>query len=163
MPIYEFYCGGCNTIFSFFSKTVNTSKEPGCPKCKKRKLKREISMFAAIDSGGKGSDGDDLPFDESKMESAMGAMASEAGNIDENDPRQAARLMRKFSNMTGVEFSGGMEEALRRLEGGENPEQIESELGNLMEGEEEPFVLPGKKRSGNRKAPPARDQKLYEM
>ena len=65
--------------------------------------------------------------------------------------------------MTGVEFSGGMEEALKRLETGENPEQIEAELGNLMEGEEDPFVLPGKKRKGGRKAPPARDQTLYEM
>jgi hypothetical protein len=28
MPIYEFYCEDCHTIFNFFSKNVNTTKKP---------------------------------------------------------------------------------------------------------------------------------------
>jgi putative FmdB family regulatory protein len=46
MPIYEFYCNDCNTIFNFFSKTVNTSKKPKCPKCKAKTLSRQMSAFA---------------------------------------------------------------------------------------------------------------------
>ncbi|MGD2029649.1 MAG: zinc ribbon domain-containing protein, partial [Desulfobacterales bacterium] len=41
MPIYEFYCRDCNTIFNFFSKTINTTKKPKCPKCKTKTLTRQ--------------------------------------------------------------------------------------------------------------------------
>ena len=74
---------------------------------------------------------DDMPFDESRMEGALTQLAGEAEKIDENDPKAAAELMRKFSSMTGVEFGGGMEEALSRLEAGEDPEQIEKEMPGL--------------------------------
>ncbi|MCK4728291.1 MAG: zinc ribbon domain-containing protein, partial [Desulfobacterales bacterium] len=37
MPIYEFYCEDCNTIFNFFSRSVNTTKRPPCPRCKQKK------------------------------------------------------------------------------------------------------------------------------
>ncbi|XCN71926.1 MAG: FmdB family zinc ribbon protein [Candidatus Electrothrix aestuarii] len=36
MPIYEFYCQDCNTIFNFFSSRINTEKRPDCPKCGKK-------------------------------------------------------------------------------------------------------------------------------
>ncbi len=164
MPIYEFYCAECHTIFNFFSKKINTSGRPGCPKCGRKKLERQLSMFAMTGKGGDEEGAGDLPFDEKKMESAMTSLASEAEHINENDPRQAANLMRKFTNMTGLELSGGMEEALKRLESGANPDEIESEMGNLMDGEEDPFVMPGKKGKGaGIKRPPARDSKLHEM
>ncbi|MDP3283707.1 MAG: zinc ribbon domain-containing protein, partial [Desulfobacterales bacterium] len=38
MPIYEFYCQDCNTIYNFFSKSVNTKKSPNCPMCKTSRL-----------------------------------------------------------------------------------------------------------------------------
>lgn len=169
MPIYEFFCKDCNTIFNFFARTVNTEKRPLCPKCHKRKLDRQVSMFASVgkakETGGEGGEGDDLPIDESKMERAVTELAGEAESIDESDPRSAARLMRKFSKMTGMEFGGGMEQALQRLEAGEDPDKIESEMGDLLDGEE-PFVMGGKKGGkGRRKGPPPplRDKTLYEM
>lgn len=160
MPIYEFYCADCHTIFNFFSKRIDTESCPKCPKCRKRKLDRQVSMFAAVSGGKDEGEMEDLPFDESKMEGALTQLASEAERIDENDPKAAADLMRKFSSMTGVEFGGSMEEALKRLEAGEDPEQIERELGDLMEGEDDAFMI-SKRRQ--RKAPPARDETLYEM
>jgi hypothetical protein len=96
----------------------------------------------------------------------MESLAGEAENISEDDPRQAAQLMRKFSKMTGMEFGPGMETALNRLEAGEDPEQIESDMGDVIENEE-PFVLPGKgEKAGKTRArvsPPRRDSKLYDM
>lgn len=168
MPIYELYCPDCHTIFSFFSKSVNTAKRPRCPRCKKRKLERQVSIFATAGKTGEKDDMGDLPIDEGKMERAIDALASETQNINEDDPRQAARLMRKFSSMTGVGFGKGMEEALGRLEAGEAPEKIEAEMGDLIEGEEEPFVLPEKKvkdrgKRKRRRFAPYRDQTLYEM
>ena len=163
MPIYEFYCDDCNTIFSFFSRTVNTRKRPVCPRCKKRILERRMSSFAVTGRARGEDDADDLPIDESKMEQAMQMLAGEAERIDQDNPKQAAQLMRKLSSMAGMELGPGMEEALRRMEKGEDPEQIEAEMGDALENEE-PFQWPGKKGSPTgRRAAPRRDETLYDL
>ena len=162
MPIYEFYCPECHMLFSFFSRTINTEKVPPCPKCNRSKLDRQMSSFAVL-RGAKEDLDDGLPdIDESKLEKAMTALASEAERINEDDPKQAAQLMRKLTHMTGLELGGGMEEALRRMEAGEDPEQIEAEMGDLLE-EEDPLVFQGQKKSGSRKRPPRNDETLYEL
>lgn len=165
MPIYEFYCDECNTIFNFFSRSVNTTKQPDCPKCKGKKLVRKPSIFATTKGSGQEAEPDeDLPIDAGKMERAMELLGSEADRIDPDNPKQAADLMRKLSNMTGLELGAGMEEALRRMEKGEDPEQIEAEMGDLLESEE-PFIISGKGgATGRRKRPaPKTDDTLYEL
>ena len=164
MPIYEFYCEDCNTIFNFFSKTINTTKKPKCPKCKTKKLSRQMSAFSFTGKAKEDSDVDDLPFDEGKMEKAMQMLAGEAENINEEDPRQAANLMRKLTDMTGLELGTGMQEALKRMEAGEDPDAIEAEMGDLLEGEE-PFLLPEKKGGLTAKKRPAphKDETLYDL
>ena len=86
-------------------------------------------MFATI---GKASEEEDqfAGIDESKMEQALDSLMKDSENINEDDPKQAADLMRKMTNMTGLELGPGMEEALRRMENGEDPEQIEAEMGD---------------------------------
>ncbi|NCC51791.1 MAG: zinc ribbon domain-containing protein [Spartobacteria bacterium] len=164
MPIYEFYCPDCHMVFNFFSKKINTSKQPDCPKCGRAKLSRQVSMFAHVGSAREEGDMEDMPFDESKMERAMETLAREADGMDENDPRQAAMLMRKMSEMTGMKFGGGMEEAISRMEAGEDPEQIEQEMGDLLEGEEDPMLFPGAKGAGpTRQRPPGHDDTLYDL
>ncbi|MFC1857454.1 FmdB family zinc ribbon protein [Thermodesulfobacteriota bacterium] len=164
MPIYEFYCQDCHTIFSFFSRTVNTTKIPVCPRCKRKKLSRQVSLFAFTGKAKEEGEMEDLPFDESKMEQAMQALASEADKINEDDPRQAANLMRKLSDMTGLRLGPSMEEALTRMEKGDDPEQVEAEMGDLLEGEE-PFILPEKKaKASSAKRPaPYKDETLYDL
>jgi len=163
MPIYEFYCSECHTIFNFLSRTVNTTKRPSCPRCGKKRLAREVSVFSTV-SGEKKEEGDDFPIDDGRMAGAMEALAGDVDSMNEEDPRQAAGLMRKFQKMTGLEFGEGMEEAMNRLEAGEDPEQIEAEMGDAMEGEE-PFVVPGKGKagSGRPRVEPRRDSTLHEM
>ena len=164
MPIYEFYCENCNTIFNFFSGRVDTETVPDCPRCKECKLARQASMFAVTGRAKENDDLDDLPFDESKMEKAMQALAGQADNINEDDPRQAAQLMRKLSDMTGLQLGPGMAEALDRMEKGEDPEQVEADMENLL-GDEEPFILPEKKKLGRKVSRPApgRDETLYDL
>ncbi len=164
MPIYEFYCEDCNTIFNFFSKSVNTTKKPKCPLCKTKTLSRQMSAFAFTGKAKEGGDLDDLPIDGSKMEKAMQMLAGEAENINEDDPRQAANLMRKLTDMTGLELGPGMQEALKRMEAGEDPDAIEAEMGDLLE-EDEPFALPEKKGAakGMTRPAPRRDETLYDL
>ena len=162
MPIYEFYCENCNTIYNFFSKFVNTEKVPSCPQCKTVKLKRQMSIFSTISRGNGENEDDMLPIDEAKMEEAMGLLAGEMEKIDENDPRQAAMLMRKLSATAGMKLGSCMEEALGRMEAGGDIDKIEEEMGNLFE-EEDPFVLNRKVKGKVRRPNPRVDEKLYEL
>jgi len=167
MPIYEFYCDRCHRIFNFFSGTVNTEKRPACPKCGKKKLDRQVSKFAALKKGRSVSDDSemDMPdIDEAKLERAMATLASEAERINENDPRQAANLMRKLTDMTGISLGDGMQEALNRLEAGEDPDQIEAEMGDLLSDDAE--LLKAAKKAGRATTPrpaPTYDDDLYYL
>ncbi|MEJ2155084.1 MAG: zinc ribbon domain-containing protein [Desulfobacteraceae bacterium] len=163
MPIYEFYCQGCHTIYNIFSKSINTRKKPKCPRCKSVTLERQMSSFAMTGRAREDDQMEDLPIDEGKMERAMEMLAGEAERIPEDDPRQAANLMRKLTRMTGLELGDGMEEALQRMESGEDPEQIEAEMGDILE-TEEPFQMAAKKGGkAGRRAAPRRDETLYDL
>jgi len=161
MPIYEFYCERCNTIFNFYSRSINTTKQPLCPRCRKETLKRFLSTFSVLRDSSKGEKEESLPFDEQKMEQAMGALAGEAETIDEDDPRQAANVMRRLSEMAGLPLGKGMKEAIERMEAGEDPDKIEEEMGDILE--EDPFTLPGRRSQRVRYPVPSRDDTLYEL
>ena len=88
-------------------------------------------------------------------------MANEAENINEDDPRQMAQLMRNFSHQTGLSLGDGMEEALARMEAGEDPDKIEKEMGDLLENED-PFSQM-KRKISRKKSPPRQDETLYEL
>jgi hypothetical protein len=55
-----------------------------------------------------------------------------------------------------------MEEALSRMEAGEDPEQVEAEMGDLLN-EEEPFIMGAKKGRKAKRAEPLRDETLYDL
>ena len=159
MPIYEFYCKECHTIYKFFSRVINTEKVPACPGCQHGELERRVSTFAMI--SGEKETSDDLPIDEAQLEKAMMMLAKEADGLDEDDPRQAAALMRKLSDATGLNMGPRMEEAIQRLEQGEDPEKIEEEMGDLLE-DEDLFTLAKKIRSESPKTPRV-DETIYDL
>jgi putative FmdB family regulatory protein len=163
MPIYEFYCSRCNTIYRFLSRMVNTVKTPMCPNCRSEEMRRMVSLFsvASRKSGESSADTQMPDLDESKMEKAM-AMLSDKGDMNEEDPRNAAQLMRKLSEATGLTMGPRMEEALSRLERGEDPEKIEEEMGDIME-DEEPLTFGPSGKKSMKKSSPRFDDTLYEM
>ena len=169
MPIYKFYCADCHTVYSFLARAADTAKEPACPKCSRPKLQRRITPFAI--SKGRSEEGggeeDDLPpgMDEDKMERMFADMAREAEGMDEEDPRAMARMMRKLYETTGLRLGKGMEEAMRRMEAGEDPDKIEEEMGDLLD-DEDPLLAEsgGSLRGLSRKLkPPAVDETLYDL
>ncbi len=171
MPIYEYYCEHCHLILNFFSRTLTPSRQPACPHCGRKRLDRQVSLFAAGRKGGEGGDDeamDALPVDERKMERALEALSSEAEGLNEEDPRAAAQLMRKFSKMAGMEFNEGIEQALQRMEAGEDPEAVEAEMGDSLD-DAEPFVMAGgvkaKKEAikERHRGAPRRDGTLYDL
>ena len=164
MPIYEYYCPACHVIFNFFARTMTVTQQPTCPRCKKQELSRQVSMFAVTGPGGDSAE-PPLPANDQRMEQAIASLAGEAESMNPDDPRQAADLMRRFSNMTGMKFGEGVEEALGRLEAGEDPDKIEQELGDQLEDEDVLLAGEGKEGAGagGGKGMPERDPTLYDL
>ena len=167
MPIYEFYCSDCHRIYRFLSRRPDVTKRPACPRCARPELERQISLFAVSRRVG-GSSDEELPepeIDEASLERAMETLGREAESLDEDDPRQAARLMRELYGATGLKLGPAMEEAIRRMESGEDPDTLEEELGDALE-KEDPFSGAGIKnfRSlSKRLTRPAVDDNLYDL
>ena len=168
MPVYEYYCQDCHTIYSFRSSGFEEKRGPKCPDCGKGKLEKQISMFA-ISKGRSEEDADFPDLDETAMEKAMAAMESEMSGMDEEDPRAMARFMRKLYDTTGLKLGDGIEEAIRRMEAGEDPDKIEEEMGDELDGDDMLFAgKDGSRRldlKGIRRklTPPRVDKTLYEM
>jgi putative FmdB family regulatory protein len=161
MPVYEFYCKACNTIFNFYSSRVNTEKRPQCPKCGQGPLGRVISQFGIL--RGRHQDEDVLSgLDESKLTRAMSILEKETGSLNPDDPRQAAQLMRKLCDTTGLNLKPGMEKILQRLETGEDPAQIEAQMGDALD-EDDIFELSRRVSQKKTKKSPERDEKLYPL
>jgi len=102
-------------------------------------------------------------IDESKLERAMAMLEKETQGMDENDPTQAADLMRKLTDAAGISLGEGMEEALSRMEKGEDPDKIEEELGDFLG--EDSFQFESRKKKGSKKTSPSPrvDETLYEL
>ena len=160
MPVYEFLCATCNRIFSFHSFKVAPEKTPVCPKCGASELSRVPSRFGvAAKTGSSGSAGAaDGDFDDPGVEREMMRFAAELENMDENDPRAMAAAVRKMTEIAGEPVTPAMEEMIRRLEAGEDPEKVEEEMGDAIE--EEMGEEGGGGFSG---AAPTRDSGLYPM
>jgi len=95
------------------------------------------------------------------MEKAVGILAREAHDLNEDDPKQAASVMRRLSEISGLNLGKGMKEAIERMEAGEDPEKIEGEMGDILE--EEPFALPEKRLPREKAKTPLKDETLYEL
>jgi putative FmdB family regulatory protein len=166
MPVYEFYCSHCHAIFNFLSRTSDTERKPSCPKCKRPELERQVSNFS-ISQGRKDEPSTEgMPdIDEARMEKALMGMASEMEGLDENDPRQMAKVMRRLSEATGMNLGGGFDEAIRRLESGEDPEKIEAEMGDVLGDDniENMFSKESIKGLKRRYTAPTHDETLYSF
>ncbi|MDM7992883.1 MAG: zinc ribbon domain-containing protein [Candidatus Fermentibacter sp.] len=141
MPIYEYLCRSCNLIFQFFVRSPGGAG-PACPKCGAKGLERVMSSFATVRGTSSRSSGDD------------GIPADLAG-LDESDPRAMARAIRRMADEMGESLGPELDEAITRLEAGEDPGQVERELedAGLSEDDDSGPQHP---------VPPARDPGLYD-
>jgi putative FmdB family regulatory protein len=117
MPIYEYLCGKCNVIYSFFIRSIGGASSPHCPKCGNTDLKRVLSSFS---TGRKGSN--------SQSADSPGDGMPDLSGIDENDPRSVARAIRSMADEMGEDLGPELSEAIGRLEAGEDPEKIERDM-----------------------------------
>jgi hypothetical protein len=185
MPIYEFYCAENHTVYQFYAKTLAQGKIiPKCPDNPAFSMVKLLSKFAVTspgksgkepaggDAGGSGQPNDGA--EDPRMEAAMNAMESEFAHVDENDPRAMGRMMRRMAELTGEKIDGEMEEVVRKLEEGADPDSLEEQLGgdageNDLPGGDEPPApgamgdpKEGLYRFRTRRDQPVRNPKLYD-
>ncbi len=177
MPIYEFYCPENNTVYSFLAKSLAyQDKTPRCPTDPALPMRKQVTGFAFIGKAKEPSAGGGLDdLDDAKMDQVMAELERDMAGFDEDnpDPRQMAHLMRKMSSLTGEKLPGEMEEMVRRLESGEDPEALEEEFGDALDddGLDDGDLEDGAEESAGarllrlrrRIMGPKRDPNLYEM
>lgn len=176
MPIYEYYCPDNNRIYQFLAKTLEQGRTvPKCPDNPAFRMERMMSTFAitgrsetpknedaehdgaAADGVAERSGGD--AGDDARMDAAFAEMEREMDGVDENDPRAMARMMRKMSEVTGEKLDEQMEEVVRKLEEGTDPDKLEEQMGEAFpDAEAEAGGAPSRGFGGM----PSRDPNLYD-
>jgi hypothetical protein len=139
MPIYEYYSPDNNRIYQFYAKTLAQGRTvPKCPDNPAHRMVKMLSSFAVVGGrseepappeAGAAGDGPGGDPGDARMEAAMSAMEGEFASVDENDPRAMGRMMRRMAELTGERMDGEMEEVVRKLEEGADPESLEDQFG----------------------------------
>jgi putative FmdB family regulatory protein len=105
MPIYEYECGKCHRRSSILTMRITEKVDAVCRHCGSDKLSRLMSRFAMPKS------------EEARMEALSDPSAF--GDLDENDPKSVAKVMRKLGKEMGDEMGGPeMDQAIEELERG---------------------------------------------
>jgi len=189
MPIYEFYSSDTNKIYTFYARSsAYAERTPRCPDGDGNAMQKLISGFSVTGGSTKdedpsgNSEASDDPFSgmsETQMAAAMREMEKTVGSMDDEnpDPRQMGHLMRKMAEMTGEKLDAGMEEVVRKLEEGADPDELEERMGDLFgdeadadgmqagDGGSDPNEEGASKslKSCSPRPKPSRDPEMYEL
>ena len=90
MPIYEYRCEDCGKVSSFLVRSFRESLQPRCKRCQGEKMTRLISRVSRVRS------------EESRLESL--ADPSRLSGLDENDPAEMARWMKRMGKELGEDM-----------------------------------------------------------
>ncbi len=149
MPVYDFFCEACNTLFSFYSKTVRSSADcPVCPRCGGC-LRKRVTAFSVVDRSRSKRSLENLPFNQQRLVDGMKKFRAEHARLRDENPARAEAMMKKFSRwLGGVHLEEDRKRAMQRvLESSETDAQKIEQLESLTRASDEP----------------ERDERLYEF
>lgn len=122
MPTYEYRCLDCRKRVSLYQRYEDYGTVPvACPHCGGARLERHIGRVRVARS------------EDSRLDSL--ADPSGWGDVDENDPRSMARMMRRMGSEMGEDMPAEFDDVVDRLEAGEKPEDIERDIPDLGGGD----------------------------
>ncbi len=117
MPIYQYRCLNCHKRFEVFMSYAEYGTRPvPCTHCGSENVLRRIGRIRIAKS-------EESRLDDLADPSALAGL--------EDDPRELGRMMRKMSSEMGEDMGPEFDEVIGRLEAGQSPEDIESELPDL--------------------------------
>jgi putative FmdB family regulatory protein len=118
MPTYDYRCLDCRKRTSIYQRYEDYGRVPvACPHCGSSRLERRIGRVRFARS------------EESRLDALSDP--GEWGDVDENDPRSVARMMRRMGSEMGEEMPDEFDDVVDRLEAGESPEEIEKDIPDL--------------------------------
>ncbi|HRR27596.1 MAG TPA: zinc ribbon domain-containing protein [Acidobacteriota bacterium] len=117
MPVYEYVCRECNRRFSRFFWRISDAEGTRC-RCGSSNLEQLVSRVAFHRS------------EESRLESL--ADPAQWGDLENADPRTMGKMMRKLGDELGEELGPEFDEVVDRLEAGEDPDEIEKSMGDVL-------------------------------
>jgi len=117
MPIYQYRCLNCKKRFEIYMGYAEYGTHPvQCAHCGSENVLRRIGRIRIAKS-------EESRLDDLADPSALAGL--------EDDPRELGRMMRKMSSEMGEELGPEFDEVVGRLEAGQSPDDIESELPDL--------------------------------
>src|SRR5258706_3163359 len=122
MPTYDFICSTCEKRFDVFMTFSEYGKKPvHCAHCGSDKVRRRMTKVRIAKS----------------EESRMDSMADEFSGLEglEEDPKALGKMMRKMGSQMGEDLPPEFDDVVGRLEAGQKPEEIESALPALRNGD----------------------------
>ncbi|MBM4311274.1 MAG: zinc ribbon domain-containing protein [Deltaproteobacteria bacterium] len=140
MPVYEFFCESCNTIFSFYSKIVRSSADcPACPRCNGG-LHKRVTAFSVVERSRSKKTLDQMPFNQQRLADGMKKFRAEHERLRDENPARAEAMMKKFSRwLGGVHLEEDRKRALQRvLDSDGTDEQKVEALESLTRAADEP-------------------------
>lgn len=102
MPIYEYICRACGKRCSILVLNLRNPPPADCRHCGSSQMDRVLSRFAAPKS------------EEARLESL--ANPGNLSGFDEDDPRSAARFMKKMGEAMGQDVGNDMEAMMEQAE-----------------------------------------------
>jgi putative FmdB family regulatory protein len=120
MPVYEYRCNTCGRKLNLFYKTYKDydAAEKRCTHCGSAALTRLISRVAVA-----------------KPSRSYANMSSDEmlSVLEGGDPREVGRMMHELGQDEAID-DPAFQEMTRRLMKGEDPDKIEADLGDSLDG-----------------------------
>jgi len=106
MPIYQFDCSGCSRRVDILFRSVSSTKQPVCPQCGSKNLKRVMSRVARVRT--------------TKQRFEDIDHARESATYGGGDPAAFARWARRVGSEYDEELGTNYRELAERAEAGED-------------------------------------------
>lgn len=121
MPVYEFLCEDCKTVFNFYSSSIDTDTVPCCPRCTSGKMKRQFSVFS---TQGKGEE-----YSEKVLCKAFETLID---SVEEEKAENLAGKLMQFAENSGVDFKQNVDDDIKKYIDGDQSEGLKTKLANYI-------------------------------